>query len=66
MEQMSEFHVGQKVKIDAQVKSDYAGFQGIIIFVAKNMCDVKVMQKRQGSVQTHIDAFPKTDLHPIT
>lgn len=62
-----EFRAGQRVRIRASADSDFAGYYGVIMHVAGNVCDVRVRYKPRGSKTrcTYIGTFQKRDLESL-
>jgi hypothetical protein len=62
--QSDGFRAGQRVRIRPSADSDFAGYDGVILYVGHDVCDVKIRYRPKGSkgYSTYIGTFKKEDL----
>jgi hypothetical protein len=62
--QSDGFRAGQRVRIRPSAESDFAGYDGVILYVGNDVCDVKIRYRPKGSKEysTYIGTFKKEDL----
>jgi len=55
---------GQRVRVKASASSEYAGREGIVMFIGDTACDVKIVDKDRGRKTYYLkmDTILRSDL----
>lgn len=67
MDRSEDFRAGQRVRIRPYADSEFAGYEGTVVYVGGKVCDVKIRHRPQGSKasSTYIGTFQKQDLESL-